>query len=79
MLFRFAATLPFAEIFNVRLVVGYLLGTTAVYVLATLVAWIRGLDIPTAAVEANARPSEMSVFWACQCWQCFCLKQPLVR
>lgn len=53
MLFRFAATLPFAEIFNGRLVLGYLLGTVVVYVLATLVAWMRGLDIPTAAVEAQ--------------------------
>ncbi len=53
MLFRFAATLPFADIFNGRLIVGYLLGTLAVYVLATLVAWIRGLDVPTAAVEAQ--------------------------
>ncbi|MFY2825450.1 AEC family transporter [Ruegeria sp. MALMAid1280] len=53
MLFRFAATLPFAEIFNGRLVMGYLLGTVVVYVLATLVAWMRGLDIPTAAVEAQ--------------------------
>jgi predicted permease len=53
MLFRFAATLPFAEIFNGRLIVGYLIGTLAVYALASLVAWIRGLDIPTAAVEAQ--------------------------
>jgi len=53
LLFRFAATLPFAEIFNIRLVLGYLLGTFSVYVLATLVAWLRGLDIPTAAVEAQ--------------------------
>lgn len=53
MLFRFAATLPFAEIFNGRLIVGYLIGTVTVYALATLVAWVRGLDIPTAAVEAQ--------------------------
>lgn len=53
MLFRFAATLPFAEIFNGRLIIGYLLGTVAVYSLATLVAWLRGLDIPTTAVEAQ--------------------------
>ncbi len=53
LLFRFAATLPFAEIFNGRLVLGYLLGTLSVYVLASLVAWFRGLDIPTAAVEAQ--------------------------
>ena len=53
MLFRFAATLPFAEIFNGRLIIGYLIGTLAVYALASLVAWLRGLDIPTAAVEAQ--------------------------
>lgn len=53
LLFRFAATLPFAEIFNARLVAGYLLGTMAVYVLATAIARFRGLDIPTAAVEAQ--------------------------
>jgi hypothetical protein len=53
MLFRFASTLPFAEIFNGRLMLGYLIGTTAVYALATFVAWMRGLDIPTAAVEAQ--------------------------
>ncbi len=53
MLFRFAATLPFAEIFNGRLILGYLLGTLAVYSLATIVAWLRGMDIPTAAVEAQ--------------------------
>ncbi len=53
MLFRFAATLPFAEIFNGRLVIGYLIGTAGVYTLATAVAYLRGLDIPTAAVEAQ--------------------------
>ncbi|WP_171232266.1 AEC family transporter [Ruegeria sp. HKCCA4812] len=53
MLFRFAATLPFAEIFNSRLILGYLLGTMTVYVLASTIAWLRGLDIPTAAVEAQ--------------------------
>lgn len=53
MLFRFAATLPFAAIFDGRLVIGYLLGTLGVYALATFVAYLRGLDIPTAAVEAQ--------------------------
>lgn len=53
MLFRFAATLPFAEIFNARLILGYLLGTMTVYVLASAIAWLRGLDVPTAAVEAQ--------------------------
>ncbi|KIC40538.1 malate transporter [Ruegeria sp. ANG-R] len=53
MLFRFAATLPFAEIFNGRLMIGYLIGTVGVYAIATIVAYLRGLDIPTAAVEAQ--------------------------
>ncbi|MDA7963511.1 AEC family transporter [Ruegeria sp.] len=53
MLFRFAATLPFDAIFNGRLMIGYLIGTAGVYALATLVAYLRGLDIPTAAVEAQ--------------------------
>ncbi|MBT3142049.1 AEC family transporter [Phaeobacter gallaeciensis] len=53
MLFRFAANLPFAEIFNGRLVLGYLLGTAGVYLVATLVAYLRRLDVPTAAVEAQ--------------------------
>lgn len=53
MLFRFAANLPFAEIYDGRLVVGYLWGTAGVYGIATLVAFLRGLDVPTAAVEAQ--------------------------
>ncbi|MCE8527449.1 AEC family transporter [Ruegeria pomeroyi] len=53
MLFRFAATLPFAEIFNGRLVMGYLWGTAGVYGIASLVAFLRKLDVPTAAVEAQ--------------------------
>ncbi|MGD9864681.1 MAG: AEC family transporter [Pseudodonghicola sp.] len=53
MIFRFAANLSFAEVFNGRLVLGYLAGTAAIYALATLVAFFRGLDIPTAAIEAQ--------------------------
>jgi len=53
MIFRFAANLSFAEIFDLRLIVGYLAGTLAVYLLVTLVAALRGLDMPTAAVEAQ--------------------------
>lgn len=53
MLFRFAANLPFAEIFNGQLILGYLCGTAAVYCIATVVAYLRGLDIPTAAIEAQ--------------------------
>jgi predicted permease len=53
MLFRFAATLPFAQIFDPRLMLGYLIGTAAVYACGTIVARIRGMDMATAAVEAQ--------------------------
>ncbi|WP_299949030.1 AEC family transporter [uncultured Ruegeria sp.] len=53
MLFRFAATLPFAEIFDGRLVIGYLIGTVCVYAIAMVIAYLRSLDLPTAAVEAQ--------------------------
>ena len=53
MLFRFAATLPFAEIFDGRLVIGYLIGTFCVYAIAMVIAYLRGLDLSTAAVEAQ--------------------------
>lgn len=53
MLFRFAANLPFAEIFNGRLIAGYLWGTAAVYGIASLVAYLRGLDAQTTAIEAQ--------------------------
>ena len=53
MLFRFAANLSLGEVLNWRLVGAYLCGTAAVYALAMLVAVLRGLDTPTAAVEAQ--------------------------
>ncbi|WP_164660685.1 AEC family transporter [Tropicibacter sp. Alg240-R139] len=53
MLFRFAANLPFSDIFDAQLIAGYLVGTLGVYAIATLVAYLRGLDIPTGAVEAQ--------------------------
>ncbi|WP_299987596.1 AEC family transporter [uncultured Ruegeria sp.] len=53
MLFRFAATLPFAEIFDGRLVIGYLIGTVCVYAIAMVIAYLRSLDLPTAAIEAQ--------------------------
>ncbi|MGR3622001.1 AEC family transporter [Pseudophaeobacter sp.] len=53
MIFRFAANLSFAEIFDPDLVLGYLIGTLAVYLLVTLVALLRRLDMSTAAVEAQ--------------------------
>ncbi|MEK0164356.1 AEC family transporter [Phaeobacter sp. A36a-5a] len=53
MIFRFAANLSFSEIFDPRLVLGYLLGTSVVYGVTTLVAALRRLDMQTAAVEAQ--------------------------
>lgn len=53
MLFRFAANLSLGEIFDGRLVAGYLWGTAFVYGLATLVGFLRGLDVETCAVEAQ--------------------------
>jgi len=53
MIFRFSANLSFAEIFDPDLVLAYLAGTMAVYLLVTLVALLRRLDMPTAAVEAQ--------------------------
>ncbi len=53
MLFRFAANLPFDEIFDGRLIAGYLWGTAAAYGIASAVAFLRGLDVPTAAIEAQ--------------------------
>ena len=53
MLFRFAANLPLAEVFNGRLILGYLWGSAFVYGIATIVGFIRKLDVPTAAIEAQ--------------------------
>ena len=53
MLFRFSANLQIAEVFNGRLVAGYLCGTGAIYLIATGVGLFRRLDVPTAAIEAQ--------------------------
>ncbi len=53
MLFRFAATLPFAQVFDTTFMLAYLSGTAAVYLLATAVAMIRRLPVAEAAVEAQ--------------------------
>ena len=53
MIFRFAANLPMAEVFNGRLIAGYLWGTAFGYGIATGVAFLRGLDVQTAAIEAQ--------------------------
>ncbi len=53
MLFRFAANLSLAEIFDARFAAAYLAGCLAVYLLATLVARLRRIPATEAAVEAQ--------------------------
>lgn len=53
MLLRFSASLSFAEIFDPHLTAGYLWGTAFVYGVAMGAAFVRGMDIPTASVEAQ--------------------------
>lgn len=53
MLFRFSANLSISEIFDARLAAGYLWGTAFVYGIATAVAFLRGLDVQTTAIEAQ--------------------------
>ncbi len=53
MLFRFSASLSFSEIFDPRLAAAYLWGTAFVYGIGMAVAFLRGLDTPTAAIEAQ--------------------------
>lgn len=53
MLFRFSSGLSLDQLFNGQLVAGYLWGTAFVYGIATAMAFWRGLDIPTAAIEAQ--------------------------
>ncbi|MEP5633287.1 MAG: AEC family transporter [Tateyamaria sp.] len=53
MIFRFAANLELAEVWDLNLVLAYLSGTVLVYLIATGVGMIRRLDMPTTAVEAQ--------------------------
>ncbi len=53
MLFRFAATLPVAEIFDPRFAVAYLSACLAVYLVATFVALASGASWQEAAIEAQ--------------------------
>lgn len=53
MIFRFAATLPFSDIFDPRLILAYLVGTLATYLIALLVARLRGQDLATSGIEAQ--------------------------
>lgn len=53
MLFRFSATLSFSEIFDPNLAAAYLWGTAFVYGIGLMVAFFRGLDVATAAIEGQ--------------------------
>ena len=53
MLFRFTANLSFAEVWDTRLAAAYLWGTAFVYGIATAVGFLRGMDVPTTAFEAQ--------------------------
>lgn len=53
MIFRFAANLELAEVWDGQLVLAYLLGTVSIYVIASVVGYLRGLDVQTTAVEAQ--------------------------
>jgi len=53
MLFRFSANLSLAEVWDARLFMAYLWATAFVYGIATLVGFLRGLDVPTIAIEAQ--------------------------
>jgi malonate transporter len=53
MLFRFSANLSLSDVWDTRLVVAYLWGTTFVYGIATIVGLLRGLDMATCAMEAQ--------------------------
>ncbi|MCA1776383.1 MAG: AEC family transporter [Paracoccaceae bacterium] len=53
MLFRFSANLSLGEVWDASFVLAYLLGTTAIYLLATGVAVARKRPVTEAAVEAQ--------------------------
>ncbi len=53
MLFRFSANLSLNEVWDGSLVAAYLLGTAAIYVVATLVAYLRRQGADVTAVEAQ--------------------------
>jgi len=53
MLFNFSANLSLAEVWNGRLVAAYLWGTLFVYGIATIVCYLRGLNIEVTAIEAQ--------------------------
>jgi malonate transporter len=53
MIFRFAANLELAEVWDTRLIAAYLWGTAFVYGIATIMGLLRHLDVATTAIEAQ--------------------------
>ncbi|SFS88764.1 hypothetical protein SAMN04488040_2272 [Sulfitobacter marinus] len=53
MLFHFSANLSLAEVWDSRLVAAYLWGTAFVYGIATIVGFLRNLDVANTAMEAQ--------------------------
>ncbi|MFT6090313.1 AEC family transporter [Sulfitobacter sp.] len=53
MLFHFSANLSLAEVWDSRLVAAYLWGTAFVYGIATIVGFLRNLDVASTAMEAQ--------------------------
>ena len=53
MLFRFSASLSLADVLDWRLIAAYLSATLVVYMLATAAARLRGLQVESAAIEAQ--------------------------
>lgn len=53
MIFRFTSNLRLSDIWDTNLVLGYLVATFAVYLIATGVALLRGQNMETTAVEAQ--------------------------
>lgn len=53
MIFRFAANLELRDVWDSNLLLGYLFGTSAVYIVATVIAFARKRGIQEAAVEAQ--------------------------
>ncbi len=53
MLFRFSANLSLADVWDTRLVAAYLWGTAFVYGIASLIGFLRNLDVANNAMEAQ--------------------------
>ena len=53
MIFRFSANLELAQVWDIRLIAAYLWGTAFVYGIATLIGFLRRLDVATTAIEAQ--------------------------